>query len=340
MKLNHLNDNALRISSQKAAQNERTATSVVLHHLREVDRRRLYSKWKYPDLKSYAVGDLKYTEDEAWLRISAMQFLKDLPEIEEKVNDGSLQLSTLVLAKRAFAKEVKQLTETKPQFELQAQSATALEVPSIQAKPLRTKEEKLRIIEKLENVSKREAIKIIEHETGVSVKSQESIRPLSDGNFEMKTILNKDVLNRIEKAKGLLAHSYPNITNAALLSLALEALMKEIDPALKAKNALQKAKKEQSTDKSTVPEQSSKHYIPAAVRHHVWTRDKGKCTNCGSGYAVQHEHIVPFAKGGENTIENIKLLCRSCNQRSAIESYGMKKMSLYLRAPVTQYHLD
>lgn len=368
MNLNHLTDDALRISSQKATQNERAATSLVLHHLREVDRRRLYSKWKYQDLKSYAVDELKYTEDEAWLRISAMRFLKDLPELEERINNGALKLSTLVLAKRAFAVEAKQTSVLKPQIELENQLVNLLQFETT-AILHRTKEDKLRIIEKLENVSKREAIKIIETETGVSVKSQESIRPLSNGTFEMKFIVTKDVLKNIDKAKGLLAHSHPNISQGKLLELALTALIKEIDPTAKAKKTVGKFEansQEPSKACSTVPEQSrqgstqqmkrsglsnstfransihnafyNSSYIPSAVRHHVWIRDEGKCTNCKSNYAVQYEHVAPLAKGGKSTPENLKLLCRNCNQRSAIEQFGIKKISRYLKDPNVDYH--
>lgn len=68
----------------------------------------------------------------------------------------------------------------------------------------------------------------------------------------------------------------------------------------------------------------------AEVSRQVWKRDQSACTNCGSTYAIQEEHIVPKAAGGKYTLENIKLLCRKCNQRSAIEFYGRNKMDPYL----------
>ncbi|MEK7358444.1 MAG: hypothetical protein AAB250_18515 [Bdellovibrionota bacterium] len=62
MNLKHLTDDALLASTDRAVQDERSALSVVLHHLREVDRRRLYSKLKYKSLFDYAVKHQKYSE--------------------------------------------------------------------------------------------------------------------------------------------------------------------------------------------------------------------------------------------------------------------------------------
>ncbi|MEK7357433.1 MAG: HNH endonuclease [Bdellovibrionota bacterium] len=47
--------------------------------------------------------------------------------------------------------------------------------------------------------------------------------------------------------------------------------------------------------------------------------------------------MAPFALGGSNDLENLRLVCRSCNQRSAIEVYGAKKMESYLKEPQTNY---
>jgi hypothetical protein len=55
--------------------------------------------------------------------------------------------------------------------------------------------------------------------------------------------------------------------------------------------------------------------IPRDVKLAVWQRDEGKCTECGSNFDLQYDHVIPFAMGGANTPDNLQLLCGRCNQR-------------------------
>ncbi|MBX3022996.1 MAG: HNH endonuclease [Bdellovibrionales bacterium] len=68
----------------------------------------------------------------------------------------------------------------------------------------------------------------------------------------------------------------------------------------------------------------------AQTKRNIWSRDNHQCTNCGSTYAIQEDHHFPKAAGGEYTEANMRLLCRNCNQRAAIEFYGMPKMDPHL----------
>ncbi len=56
--------------------------------------------------------------------------------------------------------------------------------------------------------------------------------------------------------------------------------------------------------------------IPTSIKVEVWSRDKGKCVNCGSTINLHYDHIIPFSKGGSSTTTaNIQLLCARCNLR-------------------------
>ena len=50
--------------------------------------------------------------------------------------------------------------------------------------------------------------------------------------------------------------------------------------------------------------------VPA--RQEVWERDGGRCVRCGSQQELQYDHIIPLARGGADSAENLQLLCASC----------------------------
>ena len=55
--------------------------------------------------------------------------------------------------------------------------------------------------------------------------------------------------------------------------------------------------------------------IPKDVKLAVFQRDQGRCQECGSDFDLQYDHVIPFAMGGGNSVENLQLLCGRCNQR-------------------------
>jgi len=54
--------------------------------------------------------------------------------------------------------------------------------------------------------------------------------------------------------------------------------------------------------------------IPKAVQREVWRRDMGRCVECRTKERLEYDHIIPFSKGGSNTVRNIQLLCEKCNR--------------------------
>lgn len=59
--------------------------------------------------------------------------------------------------------------------------------------------------------------------------------------------------------------------------------------------------------------------ISNKLRYQVLKRDKFKCCACGASPAkdssveLHIDHIVPWSKGGETTMENLQTLCSKCN---------------------------
>ncbi len=60
-------------------------------------------------------------------------------------------------------------------------------------------------------------------------------------------------------------------------------------------------------------------HIPDHVKVEAWRRDGGVCVNCGASDYLEFDHIIPFSKGGANTVNNVQLLCRRCNLAKGAE---------------------
>jgi hypothetical protein len=294
--LRFMTDDTLLNETQKLAKQEHELLSQILHALREIERRRLFSKLKRNSLFDYATKELGYSEDQAYRRIQAMRLLKELPELEEKINSGTLNLSHLGMAQSLFKREEKWGSK------------------------IYSQQEKLEILEKLEGKSKREAEKITASLTLNPLNplsTPDKIKPISDEHVEIKFIAKAELADKIEKLKALLAHKNPQIQLAELIDQLCDL-------------GLEKWDKTNSAPARVTQRQSPAPMSKAQARREVWKAAKGKCENCNSQYALEIDHKFPKAHGGDDSLENLRLLCRSCNQRAAIQIFGIKKVERYI----------
>jgi hypothetical protein len=58
-------------------------------------------------------------------------------------------------------------------------------------------------------------------------------------------------------------------------------------------------------------------HISREVRQRVWQRFGGRCAECAATDYLEFDHIVPVAKGGSNSDQNVQLLCRRCNLKKS-----------------------
>lgn len=55
--------------------------------------------------------------------------------------------------------------------------------------------------------------------------------------------------------------------------------------------------------------------VPYDVRKVVLERDAYRCQMCGDWHNLAVDHIKPKSKGGPDTLDNLRVLCQSCNSR-------------------------
>jgi hypothetical protein len=69
------------------------------------------------------------------------------------------------------------------------------------------------------------------------------------------------------------------------------------------------------------------------VKRAVWQRDGGQCTfvgdtghRCEARGDVEFDHVKEFARGGEATVDGLRLRCRGHNQHTAERTFGAEFM--------------
>lgn len=310
MNLRTLSDATLLEKTQGLVRNEREITLQVLQHLREVERRSLYAVLSYSTLFEYAVKELKYSESAAQRRISSMRLLKELPELEARVESGALPLSTLSQAQSFFRQEKTKSTE------------------------------KIEILNALENKSAREVERELVSRASEPAKLvKEKLRVVSDTHTEIKFLVEEDFIKELEELKALLSHQIPGASLKDVLSYTLKESLKKLrlkEPRVKEK--LISLKASQVPEQVQIPTPASKNtrYIPTEVKRQVWKRDQGQCSfscgakRCGAKHHLEFDHIKPFALGGATSVENLRLRCRAHNQLGALEVFGARKMSRFI----------
>lgn len=199
--LKALSNDALFLRAKNDIKHETAATLQVLHTLREIERRRAFALKSYPSLFEFCVDYLGYKKGAAYRRILAMRALKEMPEVEEKVQSGVLSLMTLSQAQGYFKERAR-----------------------VQ-KPLPI-EDKREILKNLENKSSRDTekyfLKVMPQD-----HAKEKLKPLDEDNYSWQVTLPQRVKDKITKLQHLLGKEGNNLENMDVLERALDMAIKE-----------------------------------------------------------------------------------------------------------------
>jgi 5-methylcytosine-specific restriction endonuclease McrA len=50
----------------------------------------------------------------------------------------------------------------------------------------------------------------------------------------------------------------------------------------------------------------------------MFKRDDHRCRHCGTEEDLGVDHVIPVSKGGPSDLDNLQVLCRSCNSRKGV----------------------
>ncbi len=255
-------------------------------------------------------------------RIQAMRLLKELPQLEPKIASGVLSLSNVQQAHSFFRN-----------------------IESTEPNRIVTPKEKLEIFAHLEDKSVRDAQKELLKMNPAVALPKEKERVVTDTSSEVRFLMTDKLKAKLEGVRSLLGAKGNTMTYAELFDvmsdLSLQALeSKKFGKKRVVAEKIEQEKIEQEqyhqqqnhqhqaspppTQEAKAPLSTNARYIPKSIKHQVWRRDHGKCTNCQSKRNLNYDHVTPVALGGPSTLENLRLLCFQCNQRASAKIFGTR----------------
>jgi 5-methylcytosine-specific restriction endonuclease McrA len=343
--LSDLADHVLLREFAAALANVHTAIAVLLAYLAEVDERKLYRPAGYTSMYDYCVGAFHMSEDTAYKRIRAARAARQFPAILAALSAGRLHVSAVVLlAPHLTPGTADDLLaaathKTKAQIELLlAQRFPKSDVPTgVQALapaavigqvalgPVAAPASQLAPGPVAALAGSTAAAPVCLPSAApapmpaVPPAPRARLAPLAAERFALQGTMGQQMHDKLRYAQALLSRSVPAGDVMQVLEQALDALIEKLE------------KRQFAACTRTRPRKSKANgrYVPAEIRRAVCQRDEGRCTfvgdhghRCETRERLELDHVIPVARGGRTTTENLRLRCRPHNQLEAERAFG------------------
>jgi hypothetical protein len=288
----------------KLVRTERKISHLVIACIAEVETRKIYLDRAYPSLFEYLTKEFGYSESAAYRRISAARLLRQVPEIAQKIEEGRINLS---------------------QASLLVQTVRAAEKSSAQTV---TKDQKLQILEMIEDKSFQHSQQIIHRELGVTAQEPHRSRTHGDGSVTFSLTLTAEQAARWQQVAELTSHAVESHDPAALLDYLAQ---KEIARRLEIKRASPIRKSPSQNPRVIAPNvrkvvlrnSQPLHGLSTATASGCNYRDPVTGRRCGSQHSLQVDHKQAVWAGGNRDLANLQALCGPHNRRKYQLESGM-----------------
>ena len=316
-----LSDRELLAQTSNLARVERHLQGAIIDHLAEIEARSLFLRRGFASLFEYAVRELGYSDAAAGRRIAAMRLCADNPHTRERLRDGSLSLSAAAELQWAFDRQRRR----PPAATTPAVAALPTEPPLVLDAVGRQK-----LVEEAAGKSTRQVKRMLADLDPELAAAADRVRPLGNGRYELKALIDAECQRGLEQLTGLLSHVDPRMTVGQLVGRLVREALDRHDPSRRrprtgsrpAVSATSTAQTGPGCDGHAAPAPKSRasgRAIPAAVKREVWQRDAGRCRyvdphtgrRCTSRHLLQIDHVLPYTLGGGSDPANLRLLCHA-----------------------------
>ncbi len=277
----------------------------------------------------YATTRLGLSEAEAYLRINVARIARRLPIVLDRLAAGRIQLSAIVrLAPHLTGATAEPLLDraeglSKRQVEeLAAELAPKPDAPAMVRRLPAAPPEADQLVP-----SRAAPAPLVTPPEGTSRLPPRPpspvLVPLAPARYKIQFTASSETEGKLGRARALLRHRIPDGDVGAIFDLALTVLVADLE---RGKWSATDAPRQALAEVDTTP--SSRH-LPAAVQRAAWQRDGGRCTftdasgrRCPAVAGLEFHHAIPFALGGDHSLENVHLLCKAHNRYQAELDFG------------------
>ncbi len=313
--LTHLSDKALLADLAVLVTADRHTTAALLAHIAEVDARALYLPAACSSMHVYCMRVLHLAEDVAFKRIRAARAARRFPQIFGAIADGRLHASGVVLL-------APHLTDDNADELLAAavhKSKAAIEALLVQRWP------RPDVPTQLEPRPAPAGSPLPEVAPGPPRDASPAtarVTPLAPQRFALQLTIDQATQEKLMRAQALLRHRVPSGELAQVLDHALDALLTTL--AREKFGATARPRSGRGRSAGTDP-----RHVSSDVKRAVHVRDGEQCAfvseegeRCRERGFLELDHRTPVARGGQATVDNTRVLCRSHNRYEAERIFG------------------
>ena len=277
-----LSDRELLRETSNLVRHERHLQGAVIDHLAEIETRGLYLQRGFSSLFDYAVRELGYSDAAAARRIGATRLCADQPDAREGLRDGSLTLSAAAELQWAFDRQRRRGSisgtaaiapvGSAAQNDPAPDSATAVPLPSAEPEPpplVLDAAGRQKLVEEAAGKSARQVRRMLADLDPELAPPADRVRPLGDGRYELKAVIDADCQQGLEQLRGLLSHVDPRMTMGQLVGRVVQEALDRHDPSRpprRARSGSRPADAKATAPRTPTPEQSHGRSAPAAPK--------------------------------------------------------------------------
>ena len=264
--LSRLPDRVLLARTRQLVDRERHLHVDIIDHLREIEDRDLHLARGFSTLFDYAVNELGYSSGAVWRRTLAMRLCRRMGDVRERLQTGSLTLSTAAQLQSAFERQERKrrrtwaprpvrpshgaaasTTESMAAQEGKATGRLRLETAASPPESASSVPAEMPVVV-LDATGQRELVKQATGKSSRQVEEliasvdpslatpREQLRARGDGRWTFTVVVDQECRHALNQLKSLMSHVDPAMSYGQLVNRLVQDELRRRDPRLRGSN--------------------------------------------------------------------------------------------------------